>query len=369
MDIKAGRVPGDKQAGSHRHISRAGNTGEKIMTTTPTGENPTTLSDREYEDLTVIPGIKAKRQQKLRDLFGIRTWHDLAAISGKKDKIKSMAKGLGVSQSLIERAATCAQELVADANTPSQQIVESTESESKGRANPSTSEGEWEWIAAFIVEFKVLRVKGQEKGRQITVGPLEIDKGGTWLEGPEDRKPTIIEGQRLYSWMQEQLGERMPQVPELAEKPKIETRPAAAPSAGVPEVKIEITQIRAFQPPQTKTPTGIGKANELFRGFISDGEPFALEVSFELVGIAAADLAKERVVYRARCYAYDRSTGTPIHLGDTLPDTLVESKPSYTAVLPRVTLPSGNYRLQVLVELQDPPLVSGYFEVPLFQVV
>jgi len=148
------------------------------------------------------------------------------------------------------------------------------------------------------------------------------------------------------------------------EEPLVEARPAVA-----PPVTVEMTQVQAFQPPRTETPVGIGKAGQPFSGFVRSGEPFALQVSFALTGPAAAEVAKEQVAYRAQFYTRNLSTGERTHLGDTKPDTLVEGKLSYRAVLPHVTLEQGMYRSRVLVRLQSTPPILGYLKVPLLQVV
>jgi hypothetical protein len=132
---------------------------------------------------------------------------------------------------------------------------------------------------------------------------------------------------------------------------------------------VTVSRIRAFQPHQTKTPVAFAQSQQPVPGIIKGDEPFGLEVAFDLVGTTAVDLVKRHGSYQAQFYARNRSTGARLHLGDTQPESLVESKLAYTAVLPQATLPSGVYRLQALVMFQDLPLGPGFLEVPMLQVV
>jgi predicted negative regulator of RcsB-dependent stress response len=140
------------------------------------------------------------------------------------------------------------------------------------------------------------------------------------------------------------------------------------PAAALP-VTMEITQVQAFQPPQAGIPIGIGKAGRPFSGFVRSDEPFVLEVSFELAGPGADDVAKRRTTYSAQFHVRNLTTSERTHLGDARLDTLVEGELSYTATLPEATLQSGMYRLRVLATLQDGRTAPGYLEVPLLQVV
>jgi hypothetical protein len=396
------------------------------MTTGPTEENPANLSvsDREDRILTkdTIEGLGATRLRYLKEWFKIRTVQDLAALSVDRIEARFEAEGKRVPRrDEIESWIAQAQAFVPVASLSSQKAVEPTESETEGRANHPTLEAGWEYIAAFTVEF---RVRGEKEKLEIAIRPVDITEGGDWGEVTGE-EPTVVEGERLYQWMLEQVSEKMQREPEAyivtcaedeasvtgitVPKVKVSTRPmsqeeakaafeaireammagsavaeeatpapeAALPKAPIviaepaaaPSVAVEIAQVQAFQPPDVETPTAAGEANQPFSGFVRSGEPFRLEASFELAGPAVAEVAKKQVTYRAQFYARNRSTGERLHLGDTKPDTLIEGKSSYTATLPKAALQPGLYRLRVLATLQGVRTAPGYLEVPLLQVV
>jgi predicted flap endonuclease-1-like 5' DNA nuclease len=389
--------------------------GGAIMTAAPTDEKPMNSSDREDDDLTVIKGIGPARQQWLRGSLGVRTYRDLAALS--TDEIESYLKAEGqiVSRSDIEQWIARAQELAAAADL------------SSGRVDSPTSEGEWQPFASFVVEFQAREVKRRAEEQRTTIHHMEADKGEAWpgIEGerlcqwmleqvsekvprePEEA-PNVIPIKDEHGKIVGSMSIGEPKVtlsgpfeisPEeykaILEAPEVvktslvvmvpeskteeeaaPTREAALPEASIvieepaaaPSVTVEIAQVRAFQPPDAETPTAVGEASQPFSGFVRSGEPFALEVFFELAGAGADDVVKRQTTYNAQFHVRNLTTRARKHLGGTKPAALVAGKP-LTAMLPQVSLQPGLYRLRVLVTLQDAPPIAGYFEVPLLQVV
>jgi hypothetical protein len=149
----------------------------------------------------------------------------------------------------------------------------------------------------------------------------------------------------------------------LPEAPIVIAEPAAAPF-----VAVEVAQVQAFQPPDVETPTAAGEANQPFSGFVRSDEPFALEVSFELTGPGADDVAKGLTTYSACFHLLSLTTREKIPLGDTKAAPL-EGEAPYTVRLSQTSLQPGLYRLRALVTLQSTPPRKGYLEVPLLQVV
>jgi hypothetical protein len=133
-------------------------------------------------------------------------------------------------------------------------------------------------------------------------------------------------------------------------------------------MKVEITQIRAFQPPGTANLVGTGQADQPFEGFIKGRAPFELEIRFDLIGETGTDLTKEPAVYSAQAYVQDTSTGENTLLGDTAPETLIKGKRAYTATLPELTLAPGTYRLFALVTLQATSIKPHFITLPVFKV-
>ena len=302
------------------------------------GQGPMRSGGRDRDDLKLIKGIGAARQQWLRKSLGVRTLRDLAALSADEIASRLKAEGHVISRGEIDRWIALAQEHAAEA---------------RAKANTPAAEGKWKPFASFVVEFQARKVEGRAEEQRTTVHYMEADKGETW--------PTM-EAERALRWILEQLGERVQQEPK-------QEPPAAARAPAPTPVTIQITHIQAFQPPETESPIGVGEAGRPFSGLVGGGKPFALEASFSLAGSTAADLAKKNVKYLAQFHARSLVTGATIHLGDTDPNVLLEGKSVYSAMLPQATLPPGVYRLRTLVTLQVARAIPGYLEVPMLRVV
>jgi hypothetical protein len=331
------------------------------MSITPTGDDSMNSDDRRYDDVTVIKGIREKRQRTLKEKFRVSTLQDLANISD--ETTKAVAKALnGVSAEMVRGWSVEAREKLS-----LQRAVEQANSDPAGEANSPATRGEWKSSASFVVVFQARQMQDGTRQQRVKAHHKEADRHAIWPHEGEEWPG--LESTQPWEWMVEQLGERVEPVPTVEEEPPVEARPAESPPLAVPQARLQVTQIRAFQPAQAETPIGTGRAGDLFRGTVQGSEPFALEASFELVETTGAELARERGTYRAKFYARNRSTGECIHLNDTEPQPLVGNKSPHTAKLPGATLPPGNYKLQVLVQLECLPPILGYLEVPLLQVV
>jgi hypothetical protein len=345
-------------------------------------------TDKDYDDLTLIPGVGKKRQQLLRQSLNVRTFRDFANLPAAKIEAAFKAEGQIISRDMIDQWIAQAKELAADAQPVSPQVVKLADVGTGREANSPADEAEWEWLAAFLVEFRALNVEGQVKERQIRVEQRKIDKKGSWLE--DDKKnnnPILIEGERLYQWMVEQLDEKVwpkPEEDRLTQSPPAEAPSAKPPSVEpspvevqppesspieTPRIRVEVTQIRAFQPPDIDTPSAIGEANQPFLGRLKGGEPLALEVAFRLPEPDIVGLVIRETAYLANFYVSNWDTSVSTSVGDTEIDRLAPGKVSYTARLPKVTLQPGTYRLGVLVKLRTRPPSINYLESPQLVVV
>lgn len=344
-------------------------------------------TDKDYDDLTRISGIADKRQQLLRQSLNVRTFLDFANLPTAEIEAAFKAEGRIVSHDIIVQWQREARELAVAAQLASQQSVELANIETGREAKSSAEEGEWEWLGAFIVEFRALKVEGHVKAPQIRVEQRKIDKKGIWLEDNKNKNSFTIEGERLYLWMLDKLGVKMQSEPKearsvqkspveapLAILPSVELSPVEAPPpesppTETPPIRVEVTQIRLFQPPDIATPSGISKANQPFAVLLKGGEPFALEVAFRLPEPATAALVTKETIYLANFYVRNNATGVSTSVGDTKADCLAPGQVAYTARLPEVILQPGTYRLGVLVKLRTRPPSINYLEVPLLQVV
>jgi hypothetical protein len=318
-------------------------------------------NDRQRDDLTVINGISPPRQDRLNEEFGVYTLGALATVTN--ETAKSVAKAItGVSLNMVKDWRAKAQKELS-----SRPVTEEEETDTNDEAKSPVTESEWKSFASFVVVVQARQMKDGTREQRIKVHHRETDKQRVWPD-EDDEWPGMTSTQP-WEWIVAQVGETEEVVPGAKERAPAEPKSAESPPARVPQTKIVVTTIHAYQPPDAEAPVGVGRAGELFRGTVRGSEPFALEASFELIETTGAEVAKERGSYRAKFYARNRSTGERIYLNDTQPEPLSGNKSHHTAKLPIVTLPRGNYKLQVLVTLQDPLSALGFLEVPMLQVV
>ena len=314
------------------------------------------------DNLMTIKGIGAARQQWLRESFDVRTFRDLATLSVDEVEARLKENGHIASRSEIEHWIAEAQELAETVTSSSPQMVERAEEDAQSKSVPSAQPVPWRSFAAFVVEFQERAGAGEQEGQRIEVTHIPVNHHGTWLEN--DRTKAIVEGECLHQWMVEQLGE--------GTRSWLRGRGhdlAVKGSADAPDVSIDISQVRAFQPPQAERPSAVGEADRSFLGFIRSDEPFALTASIRLTGPGVSEVVNEELACGAHFYARDLSTGTTAHLGHATTSPFTDGGLSCAAVLPQVTMAPGMYRIRVRAVLEGSPLIRGYTEVRMLQVV
>lgn len=319
------------------------------------------VKEREHDDLTVIKGIGPARQQWLQDSLNVRTFHDLSTLTVAEIETRLKAEGQIASPTEIEQWLIQAGELAeAAGQTPA-------------------AEGEWEWLKAFVVEFCIRRTEEQIQQRELRVYPLKVSRKGDWLDNGETRRRPITfeRGTRLYPWMVEQLNEPAWQEPEAEPPPQFETPPVEAsraqvPAPGMPPLvapTIEVKQLAVFQPLQAEVPAIVGRPGRPFTGFITGGEPFAVEATFALAGTPAAKNGSGRTACWANFYVRNMATGSSTSLGDTEVNELSPEETVHKLRLPEITLPPGRYHLGVQVMLRTQPPAARHLEVPFFEIL
>ena len=330
------------------------------------------VNGEQREDLTRIRGIGSVKQQWLRESLNIYTFQDLACLSVDEIESRFREKGHTASKREIKRWIVQAQQLAtvklslqqnialaeAELEEPStlptqkselsQQVMASVDAEARKNNLSSTNLEEWQSFASFFVEFQSRKIEGQLQEHRTRVHYLEADKFQFWPD---------IENNQLQQWMLDQISKGIQQSPEI-ESPVFR-----------PPMTVEIIQIQIFQPLLTERSMVFERGDRLFPGTINSGEPFALEIAFNLAELNVADLTQQQVTYHAQFYARHRFTGVVTHLGDTEVGTLIQGQFSYTARLPETTLESGVYRLQAIVKLQGVPAPLASFKIPVLQVL
>jgi hypothetical protein len=343
---------------------------------------PIHSDDKEFDDLTTIKGIGPTRQQWLRKCLGVHTYQDLAALSVAEIETRLRAEGQVAARSVIEGWLMQAQELTAPAKPPVGGAAEIqaagevnavvkadpalasvvTSSKTEESINGSPQEGEWKPFASFVVEFQVRRAANQAEEHRTTVHFMEADKTVHFVEADKRETWPGLETARLCQWMFDQVVKKEPPQPVVAYSSELKAAITPPPTA-------KVSQVRAFQPPQTLTPVGLSRAGQSFSGMVRGNEPFALELSFDLTGTMVANLAQKHTTYRAEFHVRNLATRATTPLGGTQPESLNETKLAYTALLPHATLPPGVYCLQALVTFQGAAAGPGYLEIPLLRVV
>lgn len=337
----------------------------------------TKSTEMQHDDLTMIKGIGQATDRWLKESFKVQTFRDLAALSTSRLEAGLKDIGRTTSRKKIDEWLTQARQFAGAPTRAPKPGVRSAGARSGGKPDSPPEEDEWKPFASFVVEFQVCKGKNGAEKQRTAVHHLEADKNEGWAG---------IEDERLCRWMLERIGEERPQRPE--EQPSVEALPSEATGeqppaqvqpAGQPPVTVEVTQIRAFQPPETTTPQVMAPSGGTSVGLVRGGEPVSFELSFQLSGPGATELAKSHARINAVVYAYNRSTGVKKHLcgstgmkkhlSDNEPKSAQEDKLSRTTILPQAVLERGTYRLDCLATLAVTPPRQGYLKVPILRVV
>lgn len=317
-----------------------------------------TSTDTDREDLTVIKGIGKATEAWLRATFDVRTVEDLARLSPERIEAKLKESGKPVVRSKIDEWLAQARGLLGSADTPVQPPAPSSALPS-GRAAPVPERPpDWKPLASFVVEFESCAGEGGAQERRTTVHHVEIDETRTWpgidVDGPSQ-------------WMSERVGgsarRRQPESPAAASPMR------AAPAAAGPPVTIDLKEIRVLQPLNTAAPKVIGTSSEMRAALLEGREPLSFELSFELAGPEAPEIAKRHVACRTEVRAFNRTTGAESHLHDVRPVRTEEGKLSYTTTMPATILEPGTYRLECFARLEDTSGPPGFLRAPIVQVV
>ncbi|MGQ4647030.1 hypothetical protein [Lyngbya aestuarii] len=341
------------------------------MTRLPMGKSLKQPNGKQQDDLTRIKGIGSVKQQWLQESLQVYTIQDLASLSVDQIESQLSAKGHTTSRDEIEEWLVQAEKLasrespqpdVESADRATEELSPSLPEENEHFRETEflTSperENQWSCFASFAVEFQRREIAGQAEEKRTVVRHLEANTVKIWSE---------IESKQLPEWIRNQLGEEIWLTSE-SQQQQLETQ--AEKSLAATPVAVEISQLRVFQPPQTKNQLIVNHSSPVFPGTISSDKPFALEIDLNFGELSIAQIVQQPVKYYAQCYARNRSTGVITHLGDTEPGTVTKSQLSYKTKLPEISLQPGIYRLQVVATLQGAPATPGFLEVPLLPVV
>lgn len=329
----------------------------------------------ERDDLATIGDMDEHARRLLSADHNIRTFSDLLATSvSHLEAIFSGAGRRDVTRAQIQRwlalAAQSMDETVA--------YEPASEIDREG----AVKDNGWRPFATFVVEFQ--EYLNGETTYRTTIHHIQSDRGHAW---------SSIEDAQIHAWMIEQVGAdykppasatiedtSMTLPAQIAPAMKGEpTRPGGDPVpthlevggsspsdvSPVPLVLV-FDQFRVYQPASSTLPVALGTSRQSLSGSVHSDIPTALEFALRLRGTAPARLTD----YNAEIFALNVATGKSFPLGRTNQVLLSNGAPNYILKVTNVTLPSMLCRLQVLLYLYfDAMRVSGYFEMPTFQVM
>lgn len=314
-------------------------------------------SSRDDNELIKIRGIGTTRKQWLNAL-GIYTIADLAQFSADDIEFRLKGEGRSLPRSELE-------EWIIQAQT---ETLASSSDSSLHNGSPSNrgvrvknnvqdhdmsdhcfnsiklkvdNATDWSSLGSFRVDYQTRQAEGRSE-QQTTIHYLDTGATAQWIG---------FETSCIQPWIQEQIEETFSQAkPENLVVPKI-------------------TQLRVIQPPHSEQPLIVDKTYPIFSGAIRSDELFVLEVSLQFPGLVPTDFCQS-ICYQVRCIAHEVSTGTMANLGEISAQVPFSDRSTYRIWVPELMLSHpGIYRLKILVTLQNKLAASGYFKVPMLQVV
>ncbi|MDX1440146.1 MAG: hypothetical protein R3284_09605 [Rubricoccaceae bacterium] len=332
--------------------------------------NQTKTSQDHQDDLTLITGIGDATARRLSQSLEVETFQDLAALT--PDSVEAGLEGSGrrVSRKQIAR-------WIEQARTLGSDLQDFSEQSTKKKARPAATKkgarrrrADWEPFASFVVEFQSRKGGDDETKERTSVHHLQADKDQQWAG---------IETERLCQWMlhrvNDELSARSPKASSekkpLEPAASVEATPASAEIMGAerPSVSLEITGFRAIQRGSGGSSTRTGASGRASQRFVRGDEPVTFELSLQIKGPGAAEVARRHARIAANVYASNRDTATTTHLTSTEPELTEENKLSYTALIPSTVLERGTYKLECVATLAGKPPYQGHLKVPMFQVV
>lgn len=289
---------------------------------------------KKLDDLTVINGIGPARQEWLINKFGIRSFSDLAAISPDKILAGLKEDGLFASRGEVEKWVAKAAAFA--------------------EAEPRCPPGDWAPFASFVVEFQARPGKDGAEEYCTTVQHMESEIEQKW-QG--------IETGELCRWMQERV---VPQVVEVKPLPQAAAEGVLLPK--LPHLSLAIHQVQVFQPPHAAEPAADSVDGQIFQGFITAGEPFALRVTASITGLNGNHPQAQPITGTIQVYAGKLPFGEQELLGDAVSFLPGEGKGCYQAGIADISLPAGMYTLKILTRVEAAPPILAIQEAPLLQV-
>jgi len=307
--------------------------------------------------LTILESIKAAEQQWL-EAIGITTLRDLAHADA--DTIASQLDAINhsTSRDVINSWIFQAQTLLVETVEIQESLAvepssEETSSVSSQTSTPETAEKAWHPFATFAVRFESKQVEDTIQ-YQTSVRYIETGQVQTW---------SGIEADNLRSWLHNQLTDLIPVPSSTAalDSPTNVDSPTGVEASDVGRrVTALIQALRVYQPTSKETPTDIYTLGQTVPTSIKGNLPFILEVAFSIPEQDILATIRQTIFYEVECCARPLASGEILTLADILQASLANHQDVYTVQFPPMSLPAGQFRLQVLLKL------TGIHAVPAF---
>jgi hypothetical protein len=235
------------------------------------------------------------------------------------------------------------------------------------RSAAPKEEASWTEVANFVVTFERRESEtGTGIERRITAHKMQ-DDGIT-------AKWTGLAQQPMCEWMTEHVGDwakTQPTTPVEAE-PLQSGSDAAAPPDKPTALQLEISMLRAVHTYAEHACTGTIAPAELGRGGVGSlksGTAFDVEVTVKINGLCKGKAPQNSVPCSVQFFCRNTLTSEGTRLGAVSVVEMVDNKSAYRAVLPRVSLAAGTYRLESVATLKDAHPSFAYGQSSLLEVV
>ena len=286
---------------------------------------------RNESGLSNIKSIGPARAQLLQELLAIHTIHDLAEASAHLIEAALREASRPVQHNIIAQWIEHARHL---ATADRFSTIEDKTLIKKALV-------EWQTQTVFTVEFQT-RDLADSVARQIRVSCQDPEATASFSER---------DWRQLQPWMLEHVPPTEPPVPQ----------PEMA-------VTLRIGQVIVLQPPDTGTPIVAFPSDRSLSSPLLANQPFELSVSFELPELEELSLPAHSSYYLE---GFVKTLAPPhrvIPLGESQLIALVPHRTQYSVSIAKSTLPSGLYRLQLLISFQGVRISFGVHEIQRFQV-
>lgn len=344
------------------------------MTTSPSGSPP----GDEYS-LDQIKGIGPTRRQQLQTLLDIATVLDLAEAEAAAIESAFRAAGYSITRANAADWITQARQLIeSEPAPPAPQAVDPTAAPGpEPPAAPGVIAEDWQTQATVLLEFQThgenaihrWRLLNPASQAAVVLTDQASDSLRDWLQHVDHVVFHFPEDERVSDSLQDWLQQQIPPRPETQAQEQSSPEQALEFADGQQELTVQVREVLLLQPPNTSMPIPAIARNTGFSAPLQMNQPFHIEVYLEFPDLA------QRAVPSGLGYRLEGFAKTLTHphrtipLGKGLPQLLTSNQTQYRSAIAATGLPSGLYRLQILVASQGVAIPLTIHEISRLQVI